>query len=182
MTYTHPTNETEAEALLEHLKEIDGKDLAPGDCDILRSIFIETEFPGLRDLIARTLTEAEDEELYAPLINKIKQNIHHNTISRLVSAAGNYDCSEDIQLFVDLIVLREDVSVLLAIDIINDMEDIDDKERFIAIDRLTTHLPQVEAGSLKHRFVTGTIEYLKKYPEKPEDGKRIVHKRSSEDA
>ncbi len=160
MIYQNPQTETEAEELLEHLKNIHGGDLKPVECDALRAVFVETTYPGLRDLIGRTLVEAADEDLYPLLIQKLKENIHTDHIGHLIGCCTSYECSDDLQLFIDIVILKSGISVFGAIDVISNMKYIDENERVDAINKLVAYRDTLDKSHIKYESVEDLVLFL----------------------
>ncbi|RYE51944.1 MAG: hypothetical protein EOP48_17535 [Sphingobacteriales bacterium] len=157
-----PTNEIEAEALGIFLCDNNGKDLSEDDLVVLKEIFRETEYPGLRHTIADTMIEAADESFYEDLILKIKETIHTKFIGPLIYVAENYYCEKDLQVFVDIIILKDDMSMLDAMFTIDAMEQdrIPPLERMYAINKLNAHLDSLKETEEKYELVKGIIDLL----------------------
>jgi len=160
--FLKPKNEADAGTLLEELKKLDAGKLREDDCNILREIMAETPYTGLRDLICLTLVEAEDEELYPYLIKKIKENIHTKYVSTLIYCASHYDCSDDVQVFVDLLILKSDMAFADAYGAFSNMDSIDDEELSYAINKLKAYLETISPDNNKYSDIEAVIEFLKK--------------------
>lgn len=158
-----PSDETEAEALLEMLKVTNGKTISEMDLPVLREVFLTTAYSGLRDAIADTLVEAEDEGLYPILIKKIKDVIHTRYVGNLIYAASSFDCSDDIQLFIDLLILKDDICFMQAFYVLPVMDSIDDDERQYALNKLHAYLNTLNSEHPKFTGVSDAIKVLE-YP------------------
>lgn len=158
--YLIPKSKNQAEALLEHLKKIHGKSIDKKELQTLRDIFSSTPYPGLRDCIAETLVEAEDEAFYPYLINKIKEVIHTKYVSNLIIAAENYNCAEDIQVFIDLVILKADICLAFAMRVVWVMEDIEGQECKYAINKLKAYRESLDPSSSKYEDMTIIINRL----------------------
>ncbi len=158
-----PQNEQEAEELLEMLKKNDiSKKFDVKDAKTLRYIMDSTPYLGLRDLICIRLVEFEDEELYPYLIKKIKENIHTRYISTLVYCCSYYDCAEDVQLFIDLLILKSDMAFADALSVFLNMGTIDEEERKYAVNKLLTFLEIIGETDDRYNEINRVIRMLEK--------------------
>lgn len=164
-----PGNEGESQQLLDFLEATDAKTLSESDKAILRKIFDITPYSGLCNMIAKKLVEAKDEDLYLHLIKKIKEVIHTKYVSTLVYWINNYECWEDFQVFIDLIILKSDMCLATAMGVVNDMsyENISTEEIQYGINKLKLYLTTVAEGTSKNEDVQLVIEFL---------GKRLAEK------
>jgi hypothetical protein len=143
--YIIPQNEEEAKGLLEQIKLLDGKDLNEEDILELGSIAVNTAYPGLRDMIALKFSDSISTQCIPFLIEAIKKNIHTQYISTLIYACSHHDCSEHLQLFVDLLILKKDMSFIDSYYVIRNMNNLSDKmDNLYAINKLKAFLNNVE--------------------------------------
>jgi hypothetical protein len=143
MKFKKPESLQEAEALLEKIKALDGAMFS--DMDILDLGYImlnvTEDFRGLRSIIALRYSEANNRLCIPFLIEAIKRNIHTQYVSSLIHACSQYDCSEHLQLFVDLLILKDNMCFVDAYYVIENMKSLNDKlDKVYAVNKLKAFL------------------------------------------
>lgn len=153
--YQIPKNEQEATKLLEILNRLNGQSFNDKDILELGTIMLNVDdnYRGLRGVIAMRYSEADNKLCVPFLIEAIKRNIHTKYVSSLIYACSFYDCSEHLQLFVDLLILKTDMSFVDAYYVIEKMTLTDELDKRYAINKLKAFLNNVdEAYSLKNEL------------------------------
>lgn len=161
---TLPTNEIESQNLLDFLEAIDVNTLSVDDKKMLRKVFDETSYPGLCNMIMQRLVDAQDEALYPHIIKKIKEVIHTKQVSNLVYFINNYECWEDFQVFIDLVILKSDMCLATAMGVVNDMsyEYIAAEEVQYGINKLKLYADSIPDNAFKLEHVQEVIIFLER--------------------
>ncbi|WP_276134117.1 hypothetical protein [Polluticoccus soli] len=157
-----PRNEAESTELFEYLKKVDNQDLTVDERTILRTVFEKTEYAGMREIIARIMIDLEDEEMYSYLIRKVKACIHTKNVAFLVYCCSFYECSEDLQLFIDIIILKPstDRCIASAVEVFKKIENIPEEERIYALNKLLAYRETLESYTEKYEDVSIVIDWL----------------------
>ncbi|GAO41943.1 hypothetical protein [Flavihumibacter petaseus] len=96
------------------MKEFNGKYFDAIQLKQLGEVLIATNSSGLRDIIALKFIEANHSGSEEYMVTAIKKNIHTKFVSTLIYACSQFDCAEHFQLFVDLLILKRDMSFVDA--------------------------------------------------------------------
>ena len=77
---------------------------------------------------------------------------------------NHYECWEDFQLFIDLIILKSDICLATAMGVVNDIsyEYVPISEIQYGMNKLKLHLTTLAEGTSKKEDVGSVIEFLEK--------------------
>jgi hypothetical protein len=162
MIYLNPKDEQEASTLLEQLKQKSGKELSSQEIETLGSIMVSSEYPGLRSLIALKFEEALDPVAAPFLITTIKKNIQTKYLSTLIFSCSHFDCSEDIDLFIDLLMVKTDISFYESIWAIKNCKSVTVEVKDYSIARLSAYLDRIGKEDKYYEDISMTIEILRR--------------------
>jgi hypothetical protein len=141
MEYNPPQDEQQLVALHECVKSVDPNSLNKSDIDSLGRILATSDSAGLRDIIAYKFSHANKPACIPYLIESLKRNIRTNHISTIIYACSNYNCSEYLQVFADLLMLKQDMSFVDAWYTIENMRGpVPDPEILYAVNKLKAFL------------------------------------------
>jgi hypothetical protein len=161
MKFQEPKNLQEAEVVLLKIKTLNGAELSDMDIEGLGNILKNSEYGGLRDAIALKFSETKNEKCIPFLVEAIKRNIHTKYVSTLIYACSHHDCSNHLQLFVDLLILKDDICFLDSFCTIKAMNKIESEiERSYAINKLKAFLNFVDEDYEFWKGLNQAIEVL----------------------
>jgi hypothetical protein len=130
----------------------------------LLEIMTHTEYTNLRGKIAIYLSDTRDKMFLPVLIDLIKSNIHTKYIGSLIYAAGQYDCHEYIETFVDVIIVKTDMTVLDSYSALQNVRlPVDLSTKNYCINKLTAYMEQFDEN--ERLTIIQTIDLLKNMKE-----------------
>lgn len=160
----NPLTDQEYLKCLSAVKALDPAKLTSSEILALRDIFYQSTYYRLCQEISIKLVEAEDEGFYPILIAKMRTLFSNRYLWTLMLRASSWDCSQDLDFFVDIMILRKDHCVILAKEIISEMEDIDEDDRNYAISKLTLYDQTIVHPEIKSA-VKSVLNFLSKTTE-----------------
>ena len=80
----------------------------------LGRILVQSISPMIRDTIAAKFRESKNPLCLPYLIDGIKRNLNSRHVGQLISACEVFDCRDYLQVFVDVVILKSDSSILDA--------------------------------------------------------------------
>lgn len=161
MKYNLPKNDKELTDLHQYIKDIDGASLQTNDIVSLGKILVNTQSSGLRDVIAMRFIDAKNDLCVPFPIEAIKKSIHTKFISSLIYACSHYDCSDYLQVFVDLLILKSDMSFVDSWYVIENMAGpIEKGEIMYASNKLRAFIETVEESNSLRGELTKAIKII----------------------
>lgn len=161
MEFNKPQSEEELADLHARIKLLKGSELSNAQVIMLGNIMAESDSGGLRDIIAIKFADANNRSCVPFLIEALKRNIHTQYVSSLIYACSKYDCSEYLHLFVDILILKKDMSFVDAWYTIKNMKDpISDLERIYAANKLRAFLLVFDKNHELYEEIEYAIEMI----------------------
>ena len=155
------STEEDYNSLMKELKSTDFTKLTQENIDELHFMMCHTEYTGLRDRIAILIAKTRNEAILISLIALIKQNINTKFIGSLIYACIHFDCSKYIELFVDIIMVKDDSTGVDAYLVIKAIKSpIDPNIKTYCVNKLTALSELLDEEYRQYKSVRQTIELI----------------------
>jgi hypothetical protein len=149
------------------LKKIQPEEISDHDKKELVDIMTTTEFTNLRGRLAMFLAATQDKSILPILIGLIRAHVGTKFIGSLIYASSNYDCHEYLDVFTDIIIVKDDMTVLDAFTVIQNIKyPVESLVKQYCLGKLISFREYFEEDFHKYLTLTQTIELIQALPEK----------------
>lgn len=120
----------------------------------LGTLLVKTNDARLRDVLALKLSEIGNPKVVLYLLEALEKVKESNYNSTLIYACSEYDCSEGLNLFVDILIENDDVAYLDSIYAIKAIKSpVPKKEKKIALQKIKNYLSIVSDKEKKQNII-----------------------------
>lgn len=145
------------------LKQLDPLNITDSMTSELVEIMNHTIYTNIRGKVAIKLGDTYRREVLPAIIRLIRHNIHTKYIGSMIYACEELDCHEYLELFVDIIMVKDDMTVLDAYSVIQSIKSpVDPEVKLYCINKLRAFQDLLEEDSPKYTQADQTIEAIEK--------------------
>ena len=154
--------DAEDSSLLQFIEAHDPKLLTKEKIEELGKLLVLSDIPIIRNTIAAKFRENKNPLCLPYLVEGIKRNLNTKYVAQLVSACEAFNCGDYLHLFVDIIILKSDITLYHALTVIRECISAvnNETEALYAIQRLELFLTTVASYYPFEKEVNEAVEKI----------------------
>ena len=157
--------------LITTLETIRPEELSSKDIEEVIAILTDSSYPDFRISTVLAACATGDIRLLPVLIELIRKHIHMDLLGPLLTACIGFDCYAYLELFVDIVIVRDDCGAPDAFTILQRMQSpVDAETRQYCIHKLKAFLELLEPEHSRYKNVQAAIDLLETMKVKTTDG------------